>query len=226
MKNISNLPSDGINYHGLPNNKKQKSIKYRTLKAIDDSNIKDFDKLKEGTYFFNIVSSVIIESPAPPFKLLTGDMKRLLIDLRIDSIGNEYEIEIYDNIEGKKFKHIIDLTKIKNKELSNEIKEDGTYEIIINNIKYKIRLLSDNEKNKFNESTKNIDIIKNSVISIDDNDQIDIKSFISELSLKEYRELIKKVSGLEPDIDSKFNIKSPYGNEIEYNFTIPFDFFL
>jgi hypothetical protein len=234
---VIDLPSKGYFY---PNKKSKVRVGYLT--AADENILTSPNLIQSGKMIDVLLRRKIKDKDIEISKLLPGDRTAIMLFLRSTGYGKDYSIIVIDPFDGKEFEHIVDLSLLPIKEITEAPDERGEFSYILPKTKKKVKLRLLNpdddreiEKNETGRRTaygenyisnKLTMRLERSIMEIDDNRD---KTFISEyipgmpaydsLSIRSY------LSKIEPGVDTSLKIIAPSGEIV--NTTIPFgtDFF-
>lgn len=233
---IIKLPSQGLFYK---NRLSEVAIEYMTSR--DEDILTTPSLIENGTAFNVLLKRKIKTNGVRPEDLLAGDRNALLLFLRISSYGDDYTVEVTDPRNGRTFKEIIDLSKLRYKENIETPDEDGLFSIEIPMRKklIKFRLLTNGEddilfkkaeaiKDAYNEEISQYSTmkLKSSIISIDGNtDRTYIDKFVDAMPALDALKIRKKILDVSPDVDMKYTFKAKDGYEFDAYLSIGIDFF-
>ena len=208
------LPSKGLLYpETSPLSKGEIEMKYMTAKEEDI--LTNVNYIKNGTVIDKLLQALIV-TPIDYNELLVGDKNAILIAARILGYGKDYNIT-YDNVE-----YIVDLSKLKDKEVDFSLFKPGTNEFSFtlphsgNDITFK--LLTHGDEQKIEAEIKGLQKInpnvttdittrmKYTITSIEGKrDQKDIRDFVDNyLIAKDARALRQHYNKISPDIDMTY----------------------
>lgn len=233
---IVELPSNGLHY---PNGLSEVAVEYMT--AEDEDVLTTPSLIDNGTVLDVLLKRKVKTPNVNPGDLLPGDRNAILIFLRTSSYGNEYTVQVNDPRTGKPFEAVIDLLKLKYKEITEKPDENGFYSVYIPMRKktVKFRLLTYNEDNliykraearqaEFNEEVSKYNTFKliASIVSIDDNTNRDyIEKFIHAIPALDALTIRRKIIEVSPDIDLQYSFVTNDGYEFKANLVLGVDFF-
>ena len=230
---IIELPSQGLVYpEGHPLRKGTCEIKYMT--AREEDILANQNLIKKGIVLDKLFESVIVEPGLNPNDIFIGDKNAILLGTRILGYGADYHVEITDPFTYEKQKTVIDLSKVKTKDIN--------YDLLNGNNRYKFTLPSNGTEIEFKlithgdeqEITKEVQALeklnKNSgnsydvttrlkymIVSVGGNEDRGfinrwvINSFLAK-DTKAFRTYVKEIS---PDLDLKFEFISDITGETE-----------
>ena len=212
---VIDLPSKGLLYDpSSPLASGKIEMKYMTAKEEDILTNQNY--IQKGIVIDKLLQSLIVDKSINYSDLLIGDKNALLIAARILGYGAEYEFTYGGE------KNIIDLSKINNKPLDEELFGDGKNEFKFtlpstkDTITFKLLTHGDEQKveaeitglKKINKdaspdlSTR----LKHMIIAIEDSqDPKVIRQYIdNNLLARDSRAFRKYVAEIQPDVDLKF----------------------
>lgn len=215
---ILNLPSNGMFY---PNGQSQ--LKVKSLTAQEDDILFTPELISQNKVLHAVLESAVIDDTLRPENMLACDRSYVLIRLRMDGFGNEYEpgpmaCENCGNIYSPK----VDLSKLKVKPLTHMPDNDGMYFIELPMSKVKIRFRLLNGKDELALQNKGMAAIKKNsgfkskklwseryllqIMEVNgETDKIFIKSFIDAMPLGDSQFFRKYAFEVEPGIDLNYN---------------------
>lgn len=232
-RDVVELPSLGKLY---PNGQKTVEIKYLT--AEDENILLSPDLIRAGKTLDVLLENCIVSDGISPKEMLTGDRNKVLIDLRINGYGNEYEVDLTDPETNLPFTAIVDLTKLKPKYLKVDPDEQGEFTVVLPkfNVPVKFRLLNGEDedilskrlqtaqkKNKKGSSfyTAITERYIRQIMEVKGNrDKIYISKFISAMPMSDSLFLREYINQIEPGIDLNYEFESPSGEIFEANVPI------
>jgi hypothetical protein len=212
------LPSKGVFY---PNG--QSTLKVKGLTAKEDDILHTAELISQNKVLHAILESAIVDDKLRPENMLACDRSYVLIQLRIDGFGSEYEpgpmgCDSCGNVYHPK----VDLSLLKVKELKHMPDQEGMYfvELPMSKVKLRFRLL--NGKDELALQNKGMAVIKNTsgykskkiwseryllqIMEVNgERDKIFIKSFIDAMPLGDSQFFRKHAFEVEPGIDLNYN---------------------
>lgn len=212
------LPSGGMFY---PNGQSQ--LETKGLTATEDDILFTPELITQNKVLHAVLESAIIDKTLRPEDMLSCDRNYVLIQLRIDGFGAEYEpgpmgCESCGNIYSPK----VDLSLLKVKELKHMPDPEGLYfiELPMSKVKLRFRLL--NGKDEIALQNKGMSAIKKAgglkakkmwseryllqIMEVNgEKDKIFIKSFIDAMPLGDSQFFRKYAFEVEPGIDLNYN---------------------
>lgn len=216
------LPSRGVFY---PNKKSSVTIKYLT--AEEDDILYSADLIKSGKVLDVLLDKAVMDRDLRPEDMLSGDRNFLLIEMRKTGLGTDYiPGEISCPSCGQSHSPVIDLDKLKSKNLEIMPDSMGEYDvqlpIIKANLKFRL-LIGKDEKRlaKLSESkTGTAGGVRVSkvvtekylmqIMEVNGNrDKLHIKKFISIIPMKDsafFREYLRRI---EPGLDLSYDFDCP-----------------
>lgn len=101
------------------------SVAYLT--AYDENMIVSPNLYRDNLILDYILQEKLLSKEIDPMDLLEGDRDAIILFLRASGYGNEYPITATDNISGKEFDAIVDLSKLKYKEFNLKGDSNGWF---------------------------------------------------------------------------------------------------
>ena len=226
---VVELPSLGKLY---PNRQKTVTIKYLT--ADDENILTNVELIRSEKVLDALLENCIISDDLSTKEMLTGDRNKVLIDIRINGYGHEYEVTMVDPETGDSFTEVVDLRKLKAKLLEVEPDNAGEFTVFLPNFKVniKFRLLNGEDENFLSQkdksskkkkkgmsvSTSLTDRYVRQIMEVNGNrDKIYIQRFVSAMPIKDSLFLREYIAAIEPGIDLSYEFTSPSGNVFEAN---------
>lgn len=233
---LVDLPSKGIFY---PNNLSQVAVEYMTSK--DEDLLTTPSLIDNGTVIDVLLKRKIKTKGVDPEKLLLGDRSAIIIFLRSSSYGHEYTVMVTDPRTGNQFKDIVDLTKLKYKEIKEMPDENGYFEVYIpmRKKKVKFRLLTTGEDNNIYKKAESIQEaygdevnhyntlkLKSQIMSINGNsDRTYIDKFVDAMPALDSRTIRNKIQEVSPDVDLDYEFTTKDGFKFKSKLVLGLDFF-
>jgi len=230
------LPSKGLFYKNRIN---EVMVEYLTSK---DEDILTTPALIENGTVLDVILKRKIKTPNISVgDLLVGDKDAILIFLRASSYGKDYDVNVTDPFTGKQFKATIDLTKLKNREITEFPDEKGefTVELPMRKKVAKFRMLTSREidevikkadamKEAYNQDYNELNTLrlKTQVTEIDGKrDKMYISRFIDAMPALDSLTLRRKILEVSPGVDMNYQFTSPAGNTFKAPIVMGIDFF-
>lgn len=116
------LPSKGEAYRD-----KIAKMSVAYLTAYDENMIVSPNLYRDNLILDYILQEKLLSKEIDPLDLLEGDRDAIILFLRASGYGNEYPISATDNISGKEFDTIVDLSKLKYKEFNLKGDSNGWF---------------------------------------------------------------------------------------------------
>lgn len=229
---IVELPSRGLFYpEGHPLHKEETvEIKAMTAKEEDILTSKSLILKGAGVVIDYLIKSCLINKSIDVDSLLLGDKTAILLGIRRSGFGDEYRAQISCDSCSADFVHSFDLSKVKNKQISDE-SQNGLFSFVLPKSKQHIifRLMTSGDdkeiqaaisaKKKLTENKKSdkIEIETNivdkhfySIVQLgSETDRSKIRSMVSNMLAADSRALRKKISEVEPDVDFHQEVTCP-----------------
>jgi hypothetical protein len=238
---IISLPSKGLVYpESNPLSKGEITIKLMTAKEEDiltSSNL-----IKKGIQLDKLLESVVVEPGVNIGDLTIGDKNAILVTSRILAFGSDYNVTIKDPETGEPTETIVDLSKIKIKEIDESIlnrNNEYSFLLPVSKVPIKFKLLTHSDELAINKDieasektlkqTNEITTRYRRIITEVDGvrDLGTISNFVANRLLAgDSKALRKEITKITPDLDLTFEYESPLTGEKEA-LRIPFgvDFF-
>ena len=116
------LPSKGEAYKD-----KIAKMSVAYLTAYDENMIVSPNLYRDNLILDYILQEKLLSKEIDPIDLLEGDRDAIILFLRASGYGNEYPISATDDITGKEFEAIVDLSKLKYKEFNLKGDSNGWF---------------------------------------------------------------------------------------------------
>ncbi len=228
------LPSKGLLY---PENSSIRSgkIEMKYMTAREEDILTNQNYIKNGVAIDKLLKSLII-SPINFDDLLLGDKNAIMIAARILGYGAEYEIRKIHPQTGMESDGIIDLSKIKDKELNKDLITEGKNEFDFllptskTDITFKLLTHSDESKidteiegmKKLNKNTSGTIRLKHTILSVNgDYEKRTIRDFVdNKLLARDARALRNYINEIQPGIDMSVDVEFKDGH-VESNVILP-----
>lgn len=222
---VIELPSKGLFY---PNRKSTVEIKYMT--AEEDNILFSEDLIKSHKTLDVLLETVIKDKDLRPDDMLSGDRNYLLIQIRMTGLGDEYKPgKMRCESCRENFNPIVDLSKLKPREVSLAPDSEGLYEVMmpVTKIVIKFRLLRGSDEKRLRKTmdkktinTKVSKLITEryllQIMEVNGNkDKTYINKFISAMPTKDslfFREYNKQV---EPGIDLNYEFECDHCGHLQ-----------
>lgn len=233
---IIKLPSKGLFYdHKIS----EVSIEYMT--STDEDLLTTPSLIESGNVINLLLKRKIKTDNITPENLLDGDRNALILFLRTSSYGSDYAVQVSDPRDGKLFKSIVNLTKLKYLEIKEHPDENGyfTVELPMRKKIVKFRLLTSGEdsilfkkaeaqQEAYNQefSEYNTIKLKAHVVSIGGKTDRDyINKFISAMPAGDAFTIRRKILDVSPDVDMSYEFTAKDGYKFTSNLSLGIDFF-
>lgn len=182
------LPSKGECYKH-----KNSKIPVAYLTAYDENIIISPNLYNDNKVLDYIIKAKVLNETIDTSELTDGDRDAIILFLRASGYGNEYPITARDNITGKEFDAVVDLSQLKYKEFKLKGDENGwfDYTLPVSKKEIKFKYLS----HKDNKLLEKMDNIENSKLR-----KARLEEFVGEMD--EYIESDSEVS-----VEDKINIR-------------------
>jgi hypothetical protein len=235
------LPSNGLCYpESNPLSRGEVTIKLMTAKEEDI--LTSANLIKKGLQLDKLLESIVVEPGVNVNDLLIGDKNAILVASRMLAFGPDYTVTVNDPEEKEPVQTVVDLSKIKTKEIDESLlNRNNEYEFIlpISKSKIKFKLLTHGDEGLINKdieaSQKTLKTgneitarYRRVIIEVDGNRDFGyISNFVSNRLLAgDSKALRKYMTTITPDLDLTFEYTSPFTGDTEA-LRIPFgvDFF-
>jgi len=239
---IIDLPSKGLVYpEGNPLSSGKVEMKYMTAKEEDI--LTSANLIKQGVVLDKLFQSMIV-TPIKYNDLITGDKNAIMVAARVLGYGKDYEVEVTCPECGEKSKIVIDLGKLADKSISDDVvvespnnfkftlpqtKREVTFKLLTHGderkIDYELEALNKKSKNKDSVSPELSTRMKHVITSVDGNDdQAVINNFVdNELFAQDSKALRAYIKSIAPDVNLTFDFECKSCGHIKENMSIPID---
>lgn len=224
---VVELPSLGKLY---PNG--QKTVKIKYLTADDENILVNPDLIRSGKVLDVLLDNCIIPEGLSTREMLTGDRNKILIDMRVNGYGADYEVTMVDPETGESFVEVVDLKKLKPKYLEVDPDSSGEYTVSLPKFKVNIKFrflngddedilskkdqASKKKKKGFNVSSSLTDRYVRQIMEVNgQRDKTYIQRFVSAMPISDSMFLREYIRELEPGINLNYEFTSPNGNVFE-----------
>jgi len=224
---IVELPSKGKLYpKGHLLSKGSVEMKYMTAREEDILTNQSF--IRQGVVLDKLFKSLIV-TPIDYNDLLLCDKNAIMIAARVLGYGKDYPIKVQSPISGQEIEHVIDLTKLGEKEIDWTLITDGVnkFELELPACKrvVKLKILSHKDQSKMDTELKGLAKLKKNasvstmmkyvIVSLDgDDDNIKIRKFVdNELLAIDSRAIRNYIAKVTPEVDLSINIPDQEAGE-------------
>lgn len=185
------LPSKG---EGYKDKISKMSVAYLT--AYDENMIVSPNLYRDNLILDYLLQEKLLSKEIDPLDLLEGDREAIILFLRASGYGNEYPISVKDDITGKEFDTVVDLSKLKFKEFNLKGDSNGwfSYTLPVSKKEIKFRFpthrdnlllekMQNSEENKLKKDiisryVETLDTFIESESGVDSNEKIKIRQAI------------------------------------------------
>ena len=230
---IIELPSKGLVYpQGHPLSDGTCEIKYMT--AREEDILANQNLIKKGIVLDKLFESVVVERGLSPNDILIGDKNAILMATRILGYGADYQVEITDPFTLEKQIVVIDLGKVKTKDIDDNVlnsKNRYTFKLPSNGTEIVFKLLTHGDEQEITREIQALEKLnknagtsfdvttrlKYMIVSVDGNEDRGfvnkwvVNSFLAK-DTKAFRAYVRELS---PDLDMKFQFTSEITGEME-----------
>lgn len=230
------FPSKGLYYQN-----KLSEVIVEKMTAVDEDILATTSLIENGTVLDILIKRKIKTQGINTDELLVGDRNAILLFLRASSYGHEYEVKVIDPRSGIPFNSIVDLTKLKAKEIKYRPDERGefSFELPVRKKLVKFRILNYREVNhvlktaEAKQQAYNLDYsefpslkLKAEVVEIDGNRNKDyITQFIDVLPARDSAILKQRINEVTPDVDMNYEFSANDGYKFKAKISVGVDFF-
>tara|TARA_R110000824_G_scaffold344284_1_gene530925 strand:- start:1464 stop:2222 length:759 start_codon:yes stop_codon:yes gene_type:complete len=230
---IIELPSRGIFYK---NNKKTVKVSYLT--AVDENILTSPGLINSGEVMDTLLRSKILDKDIDPNSLAECDKQAIFIFLRNTAFGSNYEFTLTDPETGKDFKHPVDLSIVKTKEISISPDDRGelALQLFVSKKTVKLRLLTPSDEKILQDMEKSYGDMKIKptvtkrlemcIMEIDgDRDKMNIAREIQILPIKDSQVIRAFIKDAEPGLELNRVATAPSGVEVKFTISFGMSFF-
>jgi len=240
---VLSLPSQGLLYpEDSPLRSGTIDVKYMTAKEEDILTSQNL--IEQGVVITKLIESVVVTEGVNLDDMLVGDKNAIMVGTRILGYGSKYDITLMDPETNERVEHTIDLSKLDNKPIDEELLKNGNnFEYTLPNSKRVLtfKLLTQGDEKELDEIQKGYEKVeeltgvsqtltnrlKYQIQSVDgNNDQKFIDNFVdNEFLALDTREFRKYMLDITPDIDMTFEYEAGSGKKYKMDIPIGLDFF-
>jgi hypothetical protein len=227
---VISLPSKGLVYSEIsPLSKGEVTIKLMTAKEEDI--LTSTNLIKKGIQLDKLLEAIVVEPGVNVNDLVIGDKNAILVSSRILAFGPDYNVTITDPGDGEDTEVVIDLSKIKIKEVDEtRLNRKNEYDFVlpISKTPIKFKLLTHGDEVAINKDIEaSQKTLKQSneittrwrriITEVDDNRDIGyVSNFIAnKLLAGDSKALRKHMNEISPDLDLTFEYTSAITGESE-----------
>ncbi len=227
---VIDLPSQGLVYpEGHPLASGRVTLKYMTAKEEDILSSQNL--IKKGIVLDKLLESVVVGVSIDD--LIIGDKNAIFLATRVLGYGPNYQLEITDPFSGERQEVVIDLGKVKTKDIDfNKLNRDNKYEFTLPSTgkKIKFKLLTHKDEidvqaeiaalEKLSKGANPSEVtsrLRKMIVEVDGNtDRAFINKWVTnQLLAQDSRALRSYVREISPDLDLKFEFTSDITGETE-----------
>jgi hypothetical protein len=230
------FPSKGLYYSNRIG-----EVTVEKMTAVDEDILATTSLIENGTVLDILIKRKIKTPGINTDELLVGDRNAVLLFLRASSYGHEYEVRVIDPRSGVPFNAVVDLTKLKSKEIPYIPDERGefSFQLPMRKKMVKFRILNYKEINhvlktaEAKQQAYNLDYsefpsmkLKAEVVEIEGNRNKDyITQFIDALPAKDSAVLKQRINDVTPDVDMNYEFTAADGYKFKAKISVGVDFF-
>ena len=237
---VITLPSKGLCYPETnPLSKGEVTIKLMTAKEEDI--LTSTNLIRKGIHLDKLLESVVVEPGVKIDDLLIGDKNAILVISRILAFGPEYSIIIQDSATGEDTETIVDLSKLKTKEIDESLlNRNNEFDFILPKSKtpIKFKLLTHGDELAINKDIEAFEKtikqgneitsrFRRMIVEVDGvRDLGTISNFvINRLLAADSKALRKYIGEITPDLDLTFDYENSAGETEALRIPFGMDFF-
>jgi len=144
ITDIVELPSKGVFYKN-----KQSTVKIKHLTAEDENILTSPDLIRNGKVLDVLLDNAIIDNSLTADDMLVGDRNAVLMYLRKEGYGDDYEVKINCPDCSEDFATIVKISDIESKNLESSPDSNGEFFVELPKSKWKVkfRLLNGKDEN-------------------------------------------------------------------------------
>lgn len=233
---VIKLPSQGLFY---PNRLSEVSVEYMTSK--DEDLLTTPSLIENGTVIDILLKRKVKTEGVVINDLLAGDRSAIILFLRTSSYGADYSVQVPDPRTGIPFKAVVDLLKLRYKELKELPDEFGHFKVELPMRKKLVifKLLSSGEEQKIFKKAEAIQEaygeefsqystlkLKSHVLAINEKtDRSYIDKFIDAMPALDAFTIRRKILEVSPDVDMTYEFMAKDGYKFIANLSVGIDFF-
>lgn len=227
---VISLPSKGLVYSETnPLSKGEVTIKLMTAKEEDI--LTSTSLIKKGIQLDKLLEAIVVEQGVNVNDLIVGDKNAILISSRILAFGPEYQVTINDPEENEPVEVTIDLSKIKVKEVKEDVlNRSNEYEFVlpISKTPIKFKILTHGDEIAINRDVEaSQKTLKQGneittrwrriITEVNGNRDVGyVSNFVSnQLLAGDSKALRKYMTEIAPDLDLTFEYTSPITGDTE-----------
>lgn len=233
---VIKLPSDGIFY---PNNLSEILVEYLT--STDEDILTTPSLIENGSVLDVIMKRKIKTRGVNVDDLLSGDKEAITLFLRTSSYGHEYKVDVYDPRTGIPFKDVVDLRKLRYKEIKEFPDVSGLFmvELPMRKKLVKFKLLKSSEetllskkaegmKDAYNTEYSQYNSLKLKAHVVEVNGRTDrsyVDRFIDAMPALDALTIRRKIKEVSPGVDMAYEFTAKDGFKFTANLSVGVDFF-
>jgi|TARA_R110000851_G_scaffold16567_2_gene53829 hypothetical protein len=216
------LPTGGKFYPPEHSLHGKESVEIKQMTTREEEILTNQSLIKQGLLTDRLIQSVLLDKQINPESLFIGDKNAILIALRIDGYGPEYNISLSCPSCGEANNKEVDLSilGVKGVDDSIETTERGTFIVDLprTGAKIELRLLTGLDEKKIaetNKKTKKYGLERpiatqyaHMIVSVNENtDQSFISGFAADLPAFDSRVIRNEYKKINPDVDMSFDFQ-------------------
>ena len=219
---LVNLPSLGKFYpqgHPLYD---AETVEVKPMTTREEEILTNQSLIEKGLVIDRLIKSVLLDESIEPTSLLIGDRNAILIALRVDAYGEDYEITVPCPRCTKAQQKVVDLSTLSHSKnhLELDTTEEGTFvvELPRTGAKLELKMMNGEDEKKVSEATQKqkkyglerplANQYSQMIVSVNgERDLNTISSFASSMPAYDSRFLRKAYKAIVPDVDMSFDFQ-------------------
>jgi hypothetical protein len=235
------LPSRGKVYPQTSSLHDLEAVELRAMTTQEENILSTPALIKNGTVISALIQACLVDKAINVGELLSGDRNVLMVAIRSEGYGNEYDAKIKCPECSETFEHTFNLNEFPLKFLELEPVEPGKNEFPFTlpksgtKVTFKFLTGTDEEdivatqasRKKLKTGGAGVDDTKTltlqySLLSVDGNrDKMNVSNFIRNMRAADSLALRKYMSDNQPGIEMSESIKCPHCNAVDQEVTMP-----
>lgn len=217
-QDVVHLPSRGLWY---AHKKSEVMVEYMT--AIDENILTAPNLIKTERQFDELLKRKIKDPDIKVEELLRGDKNAILLNLRVNGYGADYNVKVTDPVTRETFPALVDLLLLENKPLLHAPDDDllFTFTLPVTKKVVRFRLLTDKEQKALEKSIEAkakvmttvgsvTERLKAQIVYVDGSDnKMQISNFVDRMPVKDSLSLRIFMNEVEPDLDLTYEFTNP-----------------
>ena len=228
------LPSEGKLYK----NKKQ-NVKVSYMTTADENILTSPNLIQSGEFLEILINRKVLEPELRYKDLHVGDRNAIMLWLRATGYGEMYPVTIFDE-NNQPFDTEINLNELKYKPLGVEPDSEGLFDFVmpLSKAQIKFRLLTcgdvdniesmveNDKKNELPINNSNTYAMQSMIVEVNGSrDKELVKSFVSNLRIKDAKDFNEYVEKIESGVDLNITVQTPGGGSVSTFLPLNIGFF-